>query len=815
MKVTKLNGREQDFSQDKIFKAISKANNSVGKKLTDEQIQKLTDEIVKKIEKFNNIDVDSIHNLVEKTLVTHKYYEVSKEYITFRDRKTLQKKFDDVDEITMTICDDSNDSLKGDNGNKKMCINLSKRDYIAGTELKSLFNKTMDRDVLKAHKEGKIHWHDSDYFLQPLHNCGLLNLFDMFKHGFLLGDAPIEPPSRLDVGAKLLTQVCNAVSSLQYGGQTVSLTVLAPLVDNTRQRIRQKYINLYNELNLETDIEKINELTERDVNKEIRDAVRTMQYQFITLSNANGQSPFVSMVLNLREATSLQEREDLAKLIYEVIKQRKDGIQDIDNPVKKIYPDFPKLLYWGCEGLNVEEDDPYYYITKLACESIVECMQPDLNSEKKCRQMKEGLVIPSMGCRALLSPYWENTEITEDCNWVWGDDENYYSLEKKSLQSLWNRIILSGNTIFEEDDSTKELKHYKSFTKGMCSVNELGNPTKVLEMHKYIDKINDTTKYVLKVLRPRTYGRWNEGVVTINLPYVALEAKRDNKDFYQLLDERLELCHKALLIRDSYIRKIKVENSPLIWSQGAYMKLKEGQTLDKFMNEHPKYATITLGYVGLFETVYSLIGESNTTPNGQKKSIEILTYINDKLQQWKDKDNLGYALYGTPEESTTFKFAKALQRDFGYIEKITDKDFVVNSYHVDPREEIDAFSKITIESQYLDLSNGGAISYIETTSDAKRNMFAVETLVRFMFDNIYYCEVNLQQGICYKCGQKGFVKLEKNNYGVPEIKCHFCGNMDQEYMYLKARLCGYISTITGGNINKGRADDIASRVVHF
>lgn len=790
MRVIKRNESEQDFCLDKIEKAIMKANSTVGDedKMNDDAIQKVLSTVQKKLTGFNSVKVEDIQDFVEQALVRHNKYAVAKSYILYRDNKKRNKKYTENEEKILSLIDGTS-SLRGDNANKHIDDNASIRDYIAGIMCKSLANKTLPKDIIKAHNEGIIHWHDADYSpAQPLHNCDVYDLENMFKYGFVMGDTKIEPndetPFRTMVN--LAAQIALLISGRQYGGQTMSWVHLVPYVDQTRKIIRKKILQDFNEIGIQLSEDKLNSLTEKKVRDEISEGVKIYQYQILCHSSANGQTPFVSNNLCLREARTKQELDDFALIIEEILKRRIKGVKDPSG--NYISPLFPKLLYWTCDGLNVKKGDPYYYLTELAAKCISKRMQPDIVSESQTRKYKQGQIIPCMGCRSLLGPIWEERTYPVDTKFFWTEGGTYpYEkfLDERTFESLPNGEY---NTGYDE---------------GQYCINFRGNTG-------WLIKKTDT-EVIIK--EPMVYGRWNNGVITINLPYVALEARENGIDFYENLDKWLEVCRHGMQERVKSCRKIKAKNSPILWMYGALARMEPEQTVGYLMDAHPTRPTVSLGYVGLYETVQALIGESNTTENGRKICKEIMQHLNDKLQQWKKEDNIMYAIYGTPEESLTYKFALALRKNFGLIPKITDKDYVVNSYHVDPREEIDAFKKLEIEGEYLALSSGGAVSYVET-ADLNNNPEAIIKIIQWMNDHIIYAEVNRKIGVCEKCGYEGDIELIKTDDGNFKFICPNCGNDDDETLDVTARICGYLGKVNAGNTNKGRLDDIYNRVIH-
>ena len=831
MKVRKQNGREEDFSLVKIQNAVIKANNSVEKenRMNDEQIQQIVDFVFKKIKNYSTIDVDTIHDFVEKALMNKNRYEVAKSYVLYRSERRKNRIYSDDELKIISICSSTNEDVSGDNANKRPTFLGTQRDYIAGTKCKSIGRKMLPKEVTKAHDEGSIHFHDSDYSpLMNMSNCCLANTFDMTTNGFAMGDVAIEPAHWFSTGCNHLAQTCLHFSSSQYGGQTHSWTTMIPFLQKSRENISKR---IHSRCDGFLDEKQIEKFIDEDLRKEINRGVQTFQYQVISHTSSNGQTPFVSMNLCLAEAMTKQEQKDLAMIIEEVLKQRTQGIKDRNGRI--ISPLFPKLLYWICDGLNVEESDPYYYLNKLASDCIVKRMQPDIVSEKKSREMKEGQIIPCMGCRSFLTPYWQKkTYVEKDgkiqhaeissilnygINWEILDKPNpkyiCRSLKPKSIKELYETLV-------------KKYKQFSTNVNGKIELNDwevvynyLGNTARV----QSISYNKETDKYSIEVLEPKTYGRWNQGVVTINLPYVALKSKLDNEDFYVTLDKYLEICHKGLQERHKSIKRIRGENAPILWMDGGLARLQPNDNLDSMLEENVDYTTISLGYVGLYETCMTLIGKSNTTKEGIKLCKEIMKYMNDKCVEWKKAENIPYSIYGTPEESTTEKFAKALKKlvDGEIIKGVTDHDYITNSYHVNPSEKIDAFKKLKIEGEFLSLSKGGAVSYIECGSSLVTNKKVILQLMKYMYENILYSEFNFRnEGSCDRCAYEGELEIIDENEKLI-FQCPHCQNKNQKTLHYTLRLCGYIGEVANGigcnspNSNQGRIADFKARVIHI
>lgn len=825
MKVRKLGGKEEDFSLDKIINAVKKANNSVEKekRMDDEKINQVVEFVQKKIKNYSTIDVDTIHDFVEKALMNKNQYDIAKSYVLYRSEKKKSKKYSDDELKIISICSSTNEDVSGDNANKRPTFLGTQRDYIAGTKCKTIGRKMLPKEVTKEHDEGSIHFHDMDYSpLQNMSNCCLINDFDMFNNGFAMGTIGIDPSHSFSTACNHLAQIALHVSSSQYGGQSHSWASTLPFLQKSRETISKRIHERCSEFLTEKQMQKF---IDEDLKKEINRGVQTFQYQVLCHQSSNGQTPFVSVNLCLAEAMTKQEQKDLAMIIEEVLRQRTEGVKDRKGRI--ISPLFPKLLYWICDGLNVEETDPYYYLNELAVDCVVKRMQPDILSEKKCREVKEGQIIPCMGCRSFLTPYWQKkTYVEKDgkiqhaelysilnygINWEILDkpNKNYIcrSLEPKSIKELYETLRK------EHDCCVIELGDWK------VVYNYLGNTARI----QSISYNKETDEYSIEVLEPKTYGRWNQGVVTINIPYVALKSKLDNRDFYETLDEYLAICRKGLQERHKSIKRIRAENAPILWMDGGLARLNPQDNLDSMLEDDVDYTTISLGYVGLYETCMCLIGKSNTTKEGIKLSKEIMQYMNDKCTEWKKVDKIPYSIYGTPQEATVEKFAKALKKlaDGEVIIGVTDHDYVTNSYHVCPSERIDAFTKLKLEGEYLSLSKGGAVSYVECDSSLVNNKKVILQLFKFMYDNILYSELNFRnEGNCDECGYEGELNFIDEN-GKILCQCPQCLNKNQKKLSYVIRLCGYIGQISNGinensmNANQGRLSDIKNRVVHI
>ena len=825
MKVRKLGGKEEDFSLDKIINAVKKANNSVEKekRMDDEKINQVVEFVQKKIKNYSTIDVDTIHDFVEKALMNKNQYDIAKSYVLYRSEKKKSKKYSDDELKIISICNSTNEDVSGDNANKRPTFLGTQRDYIAGTKCKTIGRKMLPKEVTKAHDEGSIHFHDMDYSpLQNMSNCCLINDFDMFNNGFAMGTIGIDPSHSFSTACNHLAQIALHVSSSQYGGQSHSWASTLPFLQKSRETISKRIHERCSEFLTEKQMQKF---IDEDLKKEINRGVQTFQYQVLCHQSSNGQTPFVSVNLCLAEAMTKQEQKDLAMIIEEVLRQRTEGVKDRKGRI--ISPLFPKLLYWICDGLNVEETDPYYYLNELAVDCVVKRMQPDILSEKKCREVKEGQIISSMGCRSFLTPYWQKkTYVEKDgkiqhaelysilnygINWEILDkpNKNYIcrSLEPKLIKELYETLRKEHDCCVIELDDWKVVYNY------------LGNTARI----QSISYNKETDEYSIEVLEPKTYGRWNQGVVTINIPYVALKSKLDNRDFYETLDEYLAICRKGLQERHKSIKKIRAENAPILWMDGGLARLNPQDNLDSMLEDNVDYTTISLGYVGLYETCMCLIGKSNTSKEGIKLSKEIMQYMNDKCTEWKNEDKIPYSIYGTPQEATTEKFAKALKKlaDGEVIEGVTDHDYVTNSYHVNPNERISAFAKLKLEGEYLALSKGGAVSYVECGNNLITNKKAILQLFHYMYENILYSELNFRnEGSCDECDYEGELNIINDN-GKLIFQCPHCLNKNQKTLHYTLRLCGYIGEVANGissnspNSNQGRLSDFKARIIHI
>ncbi|MBQ4575181.1 MAG: anaerobic ribonucleoside-triphosphate reductase [Clostridia bacterium] len=724
MKIIKRNGAEENFDEKKIAIAITKANESVADadRMTDLQIRRITESVVISCEALGRApSVEEIQDLVEKKIMAHGAFEVAKNYITYRYTRSLVRKSNTTDDKILSLIECNNEEVKQENSNKNPVVNSTQRDYMAGEVSRDITNRILlPKDIVDAHNEGIIHFHDSDYFAQHMHNCDLVNLEDMLQNGTVITGTLIERPHSFSTACNIATQIIAQVASNQYGGQSISLTHLAPFVQVSRDKIRAAVIAEFKALGIDPVEEKIKPIVEKRLRDEINRGVQTIQYQVVTLLTTNGQAPFVTVFMYLGEAKNEQEKNDLAMIIEEVLLQRYQGVKN----EKGIWvtPAFPKLIY-VLEEDNIHEDSKYWYLTEIAAKCTAKRMVPDYISEKKMLELKvdkngEGHCYTCMGCRSFLTPY----------------------------------------------------------------VDENGQP-----------------KY---------YGRFNQGVVTINLVDIALSSGGDKEKFWRIFDERLELCHRALLCRHERLKGTLSDAAPILWQYGALARLKKGEPIDKLL--YGGYSTISLGYAGLYECVKYMTGKSHTDPEATPFALEIMDRMNAACRGWKAAHNIDFSLYGTPLESTTYKFAKCLQRRFGIIPGVTDKGYITNSYHVHVTEEIDAFEKLLFEAQFQHLSPGGAISYVEVP-DMQQNIPAVLEVMKFIYDNIIYAELNTKSDYCQECGFDGEIEIVEEN-GKLIWKCPNCGNTDQDKMNVARRTCGYIGTQYW---NQGRTQEIKERVLHL
>ena len=732
MRVIKRNGAEVEFDIVKIIAAVTKANDVVDEeaRMTPVQIQRIAESVEFSCQSLGRAPtVEEIQDFVEHQIMAHGAFEVAKRYITYRYNRSLVRKSNTTDDKILSLIECNNEEAKQENSNKNPVVNSTQRDYMAGEVSRDLTNRLLlPEDIVKAHEEGIIHFHDTDYYAQHMHNCDLVNLEDMLQNGTVITGTLIERPHSFATACNIATQIVAQVASNQYGGQSISLTHLAPFVDVSRQKIRKQVLAEVEALGVDPTEDKITEIVEKRLREEIRRGVQTIQYQVVTLLTTNGQAPFITVFMYLNEARSEQEKRDLAVIIEEMLEQRYQGVKNEQGVW--VTPAFPKLIY-VLEEDNIHDDSPYYYLTQLAAKCTARRMVPDYISEKKMLELK-GDVYPCMGCRSFLTP-------------------------DRFTDAGVGNIANAGNYV----------------------------PGK----HKY-------------------YGRFNQGVVTINLPDVAFSSGGNIEKFWTIFEERLELCHRALRCRHDRLKGTLSDAAPILWQYGACARLKKGEPIDKLL--YDGYSTISLGYAGLYECVKYMTGKSHTDPSATPFALSIMQKMNDKCKEWKTAENIDYSLYGTPLESTTYKFAKCLQKRFGVIEGVTDKGYITNSYHVHVTEKIDAFTKLKFEAQFQHLSPGGAISYVEVPN-MQQNLEAVLQVMKFIYDNIIYAELNTKSDYCQVCGWDGEIDIVEEG-GKLIWRCPKCGNTDQDKMNVARRTCGYIGTQFW---NQGRTQEIKERVLHL
>ena len=719
MKIIKRNGAEVPFDITKIITAVTKASDSVGgqARLSREQITQIAAAVTDQCQQLNRaVSVEEVQDLVENQLMDIQAHDVARHYITYRYVQSLKRQTNTTDERILSLIECQNEEVKQENANKNPTVNSVQRDYMAGEISKDLTARLLlDPEIVKAHQEGLIHFHDSDYFAQHMHNCDLVNLEDMLQNGTVISGTYIEKPHSFSTACNIATQIIAQVASNQYGGQSISLAHLAPFVQISREKIRREVEVEIGELGVSPDEAQISKMVERRLREEIKRGVQTIQYQVVTLMTTNGQAPFITVFMYLNEAKNEREKRDLAMIIEEVLLQRYEGVKNEKGVW--VTPAFPKLIYVLQED-NITPGSEYYYLTELAAKCTAKRMVPDYISEKKMKELKEGNCFPVMGCRSALSP--------------WKDENGNYKF----------------------------------------------------------------------------YGRFNQGVVTLNLVDVALSSGGDMEKFWKVFDERLDLCYRALMCRHNRLKGTLSDAAPILWQYGAISRLKKGEPIDALL--YGGYSTISLGYAGLCECVRYMTGKSHTDPSATPFALAVMKYMNAACEKWKAETTIGFGLYGTPLESTTYKFAKCLQRRFGIIPGVTDKPYITNSYHVHVTEHIDAFEKLRFESQFQALSTGGAISYVEVPN-MQNNLEAVLQIIRYIYDNIMYAELNTKSDYCQKCGYDGEIQIVEDD-GKLVWECPNCGNRDQDTMNVARRTCGYIGTQFW---NQGRTAEIKERVLHL
>ncbi len=720
MKIIKRNGTEVVFDITKIISAITKANNAddSSKELSREQIVRIAASVEQKCSSINRASsVEEIQDMVEQKIMEQGAFKVAKRYIKYRYNRTLVRRANTTDNQILSLIECNNEEVKQENSNKNPTVNSVQRDYMAGEVSKDISKRLLlPKEIVKAHEEGIIHFHDMDYYAQHMHNCDLVNLEDMLQNGTVISGTLIEKPHSFSTACNIATQIIAQVASSQYGGQSISLAHLAPFVQVSRNKIRKDVLREVEELHGKLDEEVISNIVERRLREEIKRGVQIIQYQVVTLMTTNGQAPFVTVFMYLNEAKNATERRDLAMIIEETLRQRYEGVKN--EAGVWITPAFPKLIY-VLEKDNIEKGSEYYYLTELAAKCTAKRLVPDYISEKKMKELKEGNCFPVMGCRSCLSP--------------WKDENGNYKF----------------------------------------------------------------------------YGRFNQGVVTINLVDVALSSGGDVDKFWDIFDKRLELCYDALMCRHERLKGTLSDAAPILWQYGAISRLKKGEPIDKLL--YGGYSSISLGYAGLCECVRYMTGKSHTDPSATPFAIKIMEHMNEACERWKKETNIGFGIYGTPLESTTYRFAKCLQKRFGIIEGVTDRNYITNSYHVHVTEDIDAFTKLSFESKFQALSTGGAISYIEVPN-MQQNIEAVLDVIKFIYDNIMYAELNTKSDYCQVCGFDGEIQIVTDEDGKLVWECPHCHNRDQTKMNVARRTCGYIGTQYW---NQGRTQEIKDRVMHL
>ena len=719
MKIIKRNGSEEVFDINKIIKAVKKADiNSEERSLSDGQIEDIAEYVEFKCNKLNRaVSVEEIQDMVENQIMATGAFELAKSYVRYRYKRSLVRKANTTDNRILSLIEYNNEDVKQENSNKNPAVNSVQRDYMAGEVSRDLTTRMLlPEDIVEADRQGIIHFHDSDYYAQHMHNCDLVNLEDMLQNGTVISGTMIEKPHSFSTACNIATQIIAQVASNQYGGQSISLAHLAPFVQVSRNKIRTEVLEEMKLVGTEYPDDILNEIVERRLKKEITKGVQTIEYQVITLMTTNGQAPFLTVFMYLNEAKSESERRDLAMIIEETLRQRYQGVKN--EAGVWVTPAFPKLIY-VLEDDNIEEGSEYFYLTELAAKCTAKRLVPDYISEKKMKELKEGNCFPVMGCRSCLSP--------------WKDENGNYQF----------------------------------------------------------------------------YGRFNQGVVTINLVDVALSSGGDMNKFWKIFDERLELCYRALMCRHNRLKGTLSDAAPILWQFGALARLKKGEPIDKLL--YGGYSTISLGYAGLYECVKYMTGKSHTDPEATPFALDVMKHMNEACNKWKEETNIAFSIYGSPIESTTYKFAKCLQKRFGVIPGITDKSYITNSYHVFVGEEIDAFAKLKFESQFQALSTGGAISYVEVP-DMKDNIPAVLQVIRFIYENIMYAELNTKSDYCQECGFDGEIQVVTDEEGKLVWECPHCGNRNQDTLNVARRTCGYIGTQFW---NQGRTQEIKERVLHL
>ncbi len=861
MKIIKRNGAEVPFDITKIITAVGKASESMSEqnRLTRDQITQIAADVADQCQALNRaVNVEEIQDMVENQLMDIRAHDVARHYITYRYVQSLKRQTNTTDERILSLIECQNEEVKQENANKNPTVNSVQRDYMAGEISKDLTNRLLlAPDIVKAHQEGLIHFHDSDYFAQHMHNCDLVNLEDMLQNGTVISGTYIEKPHSFSTACNIATQIIAQVASNQYGGQSISLTHLAPFVDVSRKKIAAE-VEVEME-GLEVSAERKREIVERRLRNEINRGVQTIQYQVVTLMTTNGQAAFITVFMYLGEARNPQEKADLAIIIEETIRQRYQGVKN--EAGVWITPAFPKLIY-VLEEDNIHPDSPYYYLTELAAKCTAKRLVPDYISEKKMLEMKvdkngEGHCYTCMGCRSFLTPYVDpetgkpkyygrfnqgvvtinlvDVALSSGGNFeeFWKIFDERLELCHRALQARHKRLLGTPSDaapILWQYGALARLKKgekidkllfggYSTISPAKRLVPDYISEKKMLEMK--VDKNGEGHCYTCMGCRsfltpyvdpetgkPKYYGRFNQGVVTINLVDVALSSGGNFEEFWKIFDERLELCHRALQARHKRLLGTPSDAAPILWQYGALARLKKGEKIDKLL--FGGYSTISLGYAGLYECVKYMTGKSHTDAGAKPFALSVMQHMNDKCTVWKKAENMDYSLYGTPLESTTYKFSKCLQKRFGIIPGITDKNYITNSYHVHVSEPIDAFTKLKFESEFQKLSPGGAISYVEVPN-MQDNLEAVMSVLQFIYDNIMYAELNTKSDYCQCCGYDGEIQIVEDD-GKLVWQCPKCGNRDENKLNVARRTCGYIGTQFW---NQGRTQEIKDRVLHL
>lgn len=788
MNIIKRSGIEVEFNRSNIYNAVQRANltSNVDNRMDDDIINSIVNFVEKHCKKCGRaIHVEEIQDLVEDRIMKLGFYNIARNYIKYRHDKEMARRSNTTDSQILSIIENVNEEVKQENSNKNPTIASVQRDYMAGEVSKDVCKRILlPKDVVQAHEAGLIHFHDMDYFAQHIYNCCLVSLDDMLQNGTVISNVMIEKPHSFSTACNIAMQIVAQVASSQYGGQSISIAHLAPFVDISRQKIKREILEICG--GCEKDENKLNEIVEKRLANEIRQGVQCLNFQCYTLQTTNGQTPFVTFFMYLNEAKSEQEKHDLALIIEEILKQRIQGVKN--NQGVWVSPAFPKLIY-VLEEDNCSEGTKYWPLTELAAKCTAKRLVPDYISEKKMMEAKldekgEGHCFAPMGCRSMLSPYTEHASISDD-------------------GTVWKEMVNNGELVIE-DENTQIIKPTKKYTVKAKAMNGTTKDFFVESAEKHSD--GSIKLYLYKTF---FYSRFNQGVVTLNLVDVALSANKNLKNFWKILDARLELCHKALRCRHERLMGTTSDIAPILWQYGAIARLKPGEKINKLL--HATYSTISLGYAGLWECVLALIDKKLTEEVGMALGLEIMKKLNEATEKWKVAEDIGYGIYGTPLESTTYRFAKCLQKRFGIVKDVTDHGYITNSYHVNVREPIDAFTKLDNEAKFQLLSTGGAISYVEVPN-MQNNIEAVLAIIKHIYENIIYAELNTKSDYCMKCDYDGEIKVISDDNGKLVWECPKCGNRDQTTLQVTRRTCGYIGSQFW---NQGRTEEIKDRVLHI